>query len=94
MDKKPLIGVSICAVVILVLGSLSNEVVYQSEKSTNVNDSPLFTTRTQRATNQHQNIITSQYLGKGIGNLYVGCSPIGYDRLKTRAKPRSKIARL
>jgi len=64
MDKKPLIGVSILAVVLLVMGSLSNVVGYQSVKST-VNDSPLFQTRTQRATNQHQNSITSQYLGKG-----------------------------
>ena len=30
MDKKPLIGVSILAVVLLVLGSLSNVVGYQS----------------------------------------------------------------
>jgi hypothetical protein len=65
MDKKPLIGVSILAVVLLVMGSLSNVVGYQSVKSTIVNDSPLFQTRTQRATNQHQNSITSQYLGKG-----------------------------
>jgi len=65
MDKKPLIGVSILAVVLLVLGSLSNVVGYQSVKSTAVNDSPLFQTRTQRATNQQQNSITSQYLGKG-----------------------------
>jgi hypothetical protein len=69
MDKKPLIGVSICAVVLLVLGSLSNVVGYQSVKSTAVNDSPLFQTRTQRATNQQQNILTSQYLGKGINAL-------------------------
>ena len=69
MDKKPLIGVSICAVVLLVLGSLSNVVGYQSVKSTTVNDSPLFKTRTQRATEQQQNILTSQYLGKGTGNL-------------------------
>ncbi len=64
MDKKPLIVVSLCAVVLLVLGSLSNVAGYQSVKST-VNDSPLFQTRTQRATNQQQNSITSQYLGKG-----------------------------
>jgi len=62
MDKKPLIGVSICAVVLLVMGSLSNVVGYQSVKST-VNDSPLFQARTQRATNQQQNSLTSQYLG-------------------------------
>lgn len=64
MDRKPLIVVSLCAVVLLVLGSLSNVVGYQSVKST-VNDSPLFQTRTQRATNQQQNSITSQFLGMG-----------------------------
>ncbi len=68
MDKKPLIGVIILAVVLLVLGSLSNVVGYRSVKST-VNDSPLFQTRIQRATNQQQNSITSQYLGIGKGNL-------------------------
>jgi hypothetical protein len=69
VDKKPLIVVSICAVVLLVLGSLSNVVGYQSVKST-VNDSPLFQTRTQRATNQQQNSITSQYLGMGKETLW------------------------
>ncbi len=69
MDKKPLIGVSICVVVLLVLGSLSNVVGYQSMKSTVVNDSPLFPTRTQKATNQQQNILPSQYLGMEKGNL-------------------------
>ncbi len=64
MDKEPLIVVSILAVVLLFLGSLSNVVGYHSVKSI-VNDSPLFQTRTQRATNQQQNIVTSQYLGKG-----------------------------
>ena len=60
-----MIGVSICAVVLLVLGSLSNVVGYQSVKSTTVNDSPLFTMRTQKAINEHQKIIASQYLGMG-----------------------------
>jgi len=69
MDKKPLIGVSICAVVLLVIASLTNVVGYQSVKSTIVNDSPLFTTRTRRATNQEQNILTFQYLGMGKYNL-------------------------
>ena len=69
MDTKSLIGVSLCAVVLLVLASLSNVVGYQSVKSTVVNDSPLYKTRTQRATNQQTNSITSQYLGKGKGNL-------------------------
>ena len=35
MDKKPLIGVSICAVVLLVLASLSNVVGYQTLQSSN-----------------------------------------------------------
>jgi hypothetical protein len=61
--REPLIGVSICAVVLLVLGSFSTVVGYQSVKSTVVNDSPLFSMRTQRATNQQQNSITSRYLG-------------------------------
>jgi len=40
MNTRPLILVSLCAVVLLVLGSLSNVVGYQSVKST-VDDSPL-----------------------------------------------------
>jgi len=52
-------------VVLLILGSLSNVVGYQSVKTNTVNDSPLFKTRTQRATNQERNIIKPQYLGKG-----------------------------
>ena len=68
MDKKPLILISQCVVVLLVLGLLSNVVGYQSVKST-VHDSPLFQTKTQRATNQQQNALTSQYLGIGKGNL-------------------------
>jgi hypothetical protein len=66
--KKIIIG-CIGAVVLLVLGSLSNVVGYQSVKSTGVNDSPLFQTRTQKATNQQQNTLTSQYLGMGNGNI-------------------------
>jgi hypothetical protein len=69
MKKKYLaIGVSICAVVLLVLSSLSNVVGYQTVKST-VNDSPLFQTRTQRATSSKSNILTSSYLGKGFNVL-------------------------
>jgi hypothetical protein len=41
VDKKPLIGVSILAVVLLVLGSLSNVVGYQSVRSTAQSDSSL-----------------------------------------------------
>jgi hypothetical protein len=67
MGKKSLIGVSICAVVLLILGSLSNVIGYQSVKSTAVNDSPLFSVRTKRATNQiNKNTFTFNYLGRGI----------------------------
>jgi len=70
MDKKPLIVVSLCAVVLLVLGSLSNVVGYQSVKSTTGNDSPLFSIRTNKATNNENNgVITSNYLGKGSNAL-------------------------
>jgi len=66
VDKKPLIGVSICAVVLLVLGSLTNVVGYQSVKSTNLSDSPLFSVRTKRAINQvGGDTLTFNYLGKG-----------------------------
>ena len=64
MDKRPLIGISLCAVVLLVLGSLSNAVGYQSVKST-VNDSPLFRIKLQRLFHDQQNKITYRYLGGG-----------------------------
>lgn len=65
--KKPLIGVSITAVVLLLLGSLTNVVGYQSVKSNALLDSPLFNVRTQKATNQQQKNVTTYFLGKGIG---------------------------
>lgn len=46
MDKKPLIVISLCAVVLLVFGSLTNVVGYQSVKSTIQLDSPLSTVDT------------------------------------------------
>jgi hypothetical protein len=68
MTRKYLVtGTSITIVVLIVLGLLSNVVGYQSVKSKTVNDSPLFQTRTQRATNQQQTSITSQYLGMNRG---------------------------
>jgi hypothetical protein len=63
MEKKPLIGVSLCAVVLLVLASLSTVMGHQSVKST-MNDSPLFTSRTQRAIRQPLSVLSPQYLGK------------------------------
>jgi hypothetical protein len=65
MKKLVVVGVSLLAVVLLVLGSQTNVIGYQSIQSSGVNDSPLFSVRTQRATNQQQNSITFQYLGKG-----------------------------
>jgi hypothetical protein len=62
------VSISICTIILLVLGSLTNVVGYQSVKST-VNDSPLFSMRTQRANEQQQNNITSQYLGNGINTI-------------------------
>jgi len=68
MKRKWLvIGINTVSVILLILTSLSNVVGYQTVKST-VNDSPLFQTRTQRATNQQQNLLTSQYIGMDRGN--------------------------
>jgi hypothetical protein len=68
MKKFTLIGRNLCTVVLLILGTLSNVVGYEPVKST-INNTPLFQTRTQRAINQQQNIITTQYLGIGEKNL-------------------------
>jgi len=69
MNRKwLLIGISNFAVALIILVSLSNIIGYHSVQSTMI-DSPLFQTRTQRATNQLHNRITSQYLGISNGNL-------------------------
>ncbi len=62
------IGINIIAVVLLVLDPLSNVVECHSVEKT-VDDSPLFQTRSQRATNQQQVILTAQYLGMEKENL-------------------------
>jgi hypothetical protein len=70
MRKNPLIGVSIIAVVLLVLGSLTNVVGYQSAQSSGVNESPLFSVRTNRANHENnKNVFTSKYLGKGQNSI-------------------------
>ncbi len=68
MRKNPLVGVSICTMIFLILSSFSNVVGYQSVKSVVSNDSPLFRTKTQNAINQQPNVITFRYLGKGEKN--------------------------
>jgi len=75
MDKYPLIGVSIIAVVLLVLGSLSNVVGYQSVQSSNqqtikeeVNQRELlFQTILDIANNKEiQGIILKSHISRGI----------------------------
>jgi hypothetical protein len=68
MEKNPLIGVSISAVILLILASLTNVVGYQSVKSSAITESPLFHLRSQKATQQQPNRIISEYLGKGKEN--------------------------
>lgn len=66
MIKKSLIGVSFVVVILIVLGSLSNVIGYQSVQSSFVSESPLYSLRIKRAINQHQSSnITLHYLGKG-----------------------------
>ena len=73
--RKPLIGVSICAVVLLVLGSLSNVVGYQSVQSSNqsainneVNQRELlFQTIVDIANNKEiQRVILKSQISRGI----------------------------
>lgn len=75
MDKYPLIGVSICAVVLLVMGSLTNVVGYQSVQSSNqqtikeeVNQRELlFQTILDIANNKEiQGIILKSHISRGI----------------------------
>jgi len=75
VDKKPLIGVSICAVVLLVLGSLSNVVGYQTVQVSNqavinneVNQKELlFQTIVDIANNKEiQRIILKSQISRGI----------------------------
>jgi hypothetical protein len=75
MDKKPLIGVSICAVVLLVMGSLSNVVGYQTVQTTQqsvikerINQRELlFQTIVDIANNKEiQRIILKSQMSKGI----------------------------
>jgi len=74
MDKKPLIGVSICAVVLLILASLTNVVGYQTVQSSNqtvinneVNQKELlFQTILDLANNKEiQRIILKSQLSRG-----------------------------
>jgi|GEM_PF-5379685 len=60
------IEISIIVVVLLILGSLSNVVGYQSVTSTSTTESPLFSIRTQNAINKGSNVLTSNYLGQGL----------------------------
>ena len=92
MKKTPIILVSICAVVLLVLGSLSNVVGYQSMKSTAMSESPLFSIRTQRAINQQQNILTSKFLGMGKENLLQ--FPISNNRTELLIKAIEYIGKM
>ncbi len=75
MDKKPLIGVSICAVVLLILGSLSNVVGYQSVQTSQQNiikerinqRELLFQTIVDIANNKEiQRIILKSQMSRGI----------------------------
>jgi hypothetical protein len=78
MDKKPLIGVSICAVVLLILTSLSNVVGFQTVQSSNqkmINDEVsqkelLFQTILDISNNKeiHKIILNSEIRREGFFN--------------------------
>jgi len=65
--KTKLTIVCLGAITILILVSFTNVVGIQSTTSDSINDSPLFSIRTNKATNnESKRVITSDYLGKGI----------------------------
>lgn len=67
--KKIIIG-SLGMVTILILISFTNVIGLQSIKSTSVDDTPLFSIRTQKAINQSDKTnLISDYLGKGFNEL-------------------------
>jgi len=69
MKTKLTIG-CLGAIIILILVSFTNVVGVQSTTSGPVNESPLFSFRTQNAINKKsETILTSDYLGKGINAL-------------------------
>jgi hypothetical protein len=57
-----------------------------------VNDSPLFNVRTERATNHQQNILTSQYIGKGNANQL--CIPMRDNRTELLRKAIEYISKM
>lgn len=69
-EKKKIIIGSLGMVTILILISFTNVVGLQSIKSTSVDDTPLFSIRTQKAINQSSKTnLISDYLGKGFNEL-------------------------
>jgi len=69
MKTKLLLG-SIGAVAILILMSFTNVVGIQSITTDSMDESPLFSIRTQKAINQaSKTVLTSDYLGKGLNAL-------------------------
>jgi hypothetical protein len=65
MNNKILAIGSIIACIIILLAGLSPVIGYNSARSS-AKDSPLFNVRTQRATDQEQDALTCEYIGKGI----------------------------
>ena len=91
MKRKWLaIGISITAVILITLTSITNVVGYQSVRST-VNDSPLFTIRTMKAINKESNVLTSDYLGKGLNALQF---PLRDDRTALIQRVIERIGRM
>ncbi|MFW6120525.1 MAG: hypothetical protein ACOC80_06445 [Petrotogales bacterium] len=64
MNKKMVIS-CIVTIIIIVLASFTSAVGFQTTKSMLIKDTPLFTIRSQRATNRPaKRVVTSEYIGK------------------------------
>jgi hypothetical protein len=81
MDKKPLLGASICAMVLLILCSLSSVVGYHSVTSPPQGDSPLFHIRSQRMRHQGQILIPTHYRGQENGIIGDTTPPVTFCTL-------------
>jgi len=91
MKKKILIG-CIIAVALLTLVSFSSVVGYSSVKSDNKVLSPLFGIRTNRAINNKQDAIESDYIGKGKKNVIP--LPIRDEKMILLQKVVNKISKM
>lgn len=81
MDKKYLVGVGICVVVLLMFCPLSTVIGYQSMISAPPAGTPLFHIRSQRMLHQKQSLLPIHYLGQENGVISDTTPPVTFCSL-------------